>query len=92
MKDRVSISPYRSGYAGSSSLEEENAILRTKCRKVSELEEKVELVLKHNSQLLVENEKLSKLLHQHKSDYEVMKNKFELIGTQRAGLTRNQDF
>jgi hypothetical protein len=53
MKDRVSISPYRSGYISTPSLEEENAILRTKCKKVSELEEKVELVLKHNSQLLV---------------------------------------
>lgn len=59
---------------------------------MAELEEKVELVLKHNSQLLVENEKLSKLLHQHKSDYEVMKNKFELASSQRAGLSSNQDF
>jgi hypothetical protein len=49
-------------------------------------------VLKHNSQLLVENEKLSKLLHQHKSDYEVMKNKFEMVNSQRAGITSNQDF
>lgn len=38
MKERVSISPYRSGYLSAPSLEEENAILRTKCKKVSELE------------------------------------------------------
>lgn len=91
-QQRVSISPYRSGYISSQSLEEENAILRTKCKKVAELEEKVELVLKHNSQLLVENEKLSKLLHQHKTDYEVMKNKFEMVSSQRAGITSGQDF
>jgi hypothetical protein len=38
-----------------SMLEEENAILKLKCKKVSELEEKVDLVLKQNSQLLSEN-------------------------------------
>ena len=36
-------------------LEEENAILKTKCKKVGELEEKVEMILKQNSQLLSEN-------------------------------------
>ena len=30
-------------------LEEENAILRTKCKKVGELEDKVEMILKQNS-------------------------------------------
>lgn len=48
-------------------LEEENAILKLKCKKVSELEEKVELVLKQNSHLLTENEKMSRYLHQQKS-------------------------
>ena len=33
-------------------LEEENAILKAKCKKVVELEEKVEMILKQNSQLL----------------------------------------
>lgn len=47
-------------------LEEENAILKAKSKKVGELEEKVEMVLKQNSQLLSENERLSKLLHQKK--------------------------
>lgn len=36
-------------------LEEENAILKLKCKKVSELEDKVEMVLKQNQQLLSEN-------------------------------------
>jgi hypothetical protein len=48
-------------------LEEENAILKSKCKKVGELEERVEIVLRQNSDLLAENEKLSKLLHQKKS-------------------------
>jgi hypothetical protein len=33
-------------------LEEENAILKAKCKKVTELEDKVEMILKQNSQLL----------------------------------------
>lgn len=36
-------------------LEEENAILKAKCKKVSELEERVEIVLRQNSDLLAEN-------------------------------------
>lgn len=48
-------------------LEEENAILKMKGRKVGELEEKVEMVLKQNAQLLTENEKMSRFLHQQKS-------------------------
>ena len=36
-------------------LEEENAILKAKCKKVAELEDKVEMILKQNSQLLGEN-------------------------------------
>lgn len=57
-------------------LEEENAILKAKCKKVGELEEKVDMVLKQNSQLLSENERLSKLLHQKKQEYEILKDKF----------------
>ena len=56
-------------------LEEENAILKAKCKKVAELEEKVEMVLKQNSQLLSENERLSKLLHQKKQEYEIIRDK-----------------
>lgn len=36
-------------------LEEENAQLKVKCMKVHELQDKVELVLKSNEQLFVEN-------------------------------------
>lgn len=49
-------------------LEEENAILKLKGRKVAELEDKVEMVLKQNAQLLTENEKMSRFLHQQKSE------------------------
>ena len=50
-------------------IEEQNAILKTKCKKVGELEERVEIVLRQNSDLLAENQKLSKLLHQKKSEF-----------------------
>lgn len=50
------------------------------------------MVLKTNAQLLLENEKLAKMLHQQKADYEVMRNKYEMINTQRAGLATNLDF
>lgn len=43
-------------------LEEENTQLKLKCVKVNELESKVELVLKTNEQLFLENEKLGKLV------------------------------
>jgi hypothetical protein len=68
-------------------LEEENAILKTKCKKVGELEERVEIVLRQNSDLLAENEKLSKLLHQKKSEFEVMKNKYESTMAHRLGTS-----
>lgn len=64
-------------------LEEENAILKAKCKKASEQEEKIEMVLKQNSQLLSENERLSKLLHQKKQEYEVLRDKFEVQSSQR---------
>jgi hypothetical protein len=67
-------------------MEEENAILKMKGRKVGELEEKVEMVLKQNAQLLSENEKLSRFLHQQKSENEVLRNKVETLSNQRASL------
>jgi regulator of replication initiation timing len=67
-------------------LEEENAILKLKGRKVGELEEKVEMVLKQNAQLLTENEKMSRFLHQQKSENEVLRNKVETLSNQRASL------
>jgi regulator of replication initiation timing len=67
--DQRYTSSYRSNHISSPSLEEENALLRVQCRRVGELEEKVEMVLKNNAQLLLENEKLAKMLHQQKADY-----------------------
>ena len=64
-------------------LEEENAILKVKCKKVGEQQEKIEMILKQNSQLLSENERLSKLLHQKKQEYEILKDKFEVQSTQK---------
>ena len=57
-------------------LEEENAILKAKNKKMPELEDKVEILQKQNSQLLSENERISKLLHQKKHEYEVLKEKY----------------
>ena len=49
------------------SLVEEMTVLRNKTKKVGDLEDKIDLVLKHNTQLLSENEKLAKLINQKKS-------------------------
>lgn len=76
-----STSPFRSGvYSGEDGmhyarglerqvtmLTEEIAILRGKVKKVNELEDKIQLVLKHNTNLLNENEQLSKLINQRKA-------------------------
>lgn len=43
-------------------------MLKNKNKKVADLEEKIDLVLKHNTQLLSENEKLAKLINQKKSE------------------------
>lgn len=40
---------------------------KDRCRKTNELEDKIDLVLKHNTQLLNENERLAKLINQKKS-------------------------
>lgn len=64
-------------------LEEENSMLKAKCKRVGELEDKVEMVLKQNSQLLSENERLSKLLHQKKQEHEILKEKFESQSSQK---------
>lgn len=73
-------------------LEEENAILKIKCKKVTELEERVEIVLRQNSDLLVENEKISKLLHQKKSDLQVLKNKYDATMAHRLGSSTEHEF
>jgi uncharacterized protein YoxC len=57
------------------SLVEENIMLKNKSKKVAELEDKIDLVLKHNTQLLNENERLAKLINQKKSEVDLWKNK-----------------
>jgi acyl transferase domain-containing protein len=73
-------------------LEEENAILKAKCKKVGELEEKVEMILKQNAQLLSENERLSKLLHQKKQEYEILKDKFEVQSSQKLEYAKEFEY
>ncbi len=58
-------------------LAEEVALLRNKNRKVAEIEEQMEQILRHNNELLTENEKLAKLINQKKGEVEVWKSKFE---------------
>ena len=69
-----------------------NAILKAKCKKVGELEEKVEMILKQNSQLLAENERLSKLLHQKKQEYEILKDKFEVTSSQKLEYAKEFEY
>lgn len=54
---------------------------------MGEMENKIEMVLRQNSELIGENEKISKLLHEKKTDYEVLKNKYEGIVNHRQGLS-----
>lgn len=73
-------------------LEEENAILKAKCKKVGELEQKVEMVLKQNAQLLAENQRVSKLLHQKKQEYDVVRDKLEVQSNQRLEYATEFDY
>ena len=73
-------------------LEEENAILKAKCKKVNELEDKVDTILKQNSQLLGENERLSKSLHQKKSEYEMLREKYEVQQTQKSSYLQEFEY
>jgi hypothetical protein len=66
------------------SLVEEINILKSKNKKVGDLEEKIDLVLKHNTQLLSENEKLAKLINQKKSEVEVWKSKYDNLSVNRT--------
>jgi hypothetical protein len=52
-------------------------IANFKAKKASEMEEKVDMVLKHNAQLLGENDQLSKGFNQKKTESEVWKQKYE---------------
>jgi hypothetical protein len=59
-------------------------MLKNKTKKVADLEEKIDLVLKHNTQLLSENEKLAKLINQKKSEVEMWKSKHDTLSVNRA--------
>lgn len=52
-------------------------IANYKNKKTKDLEEKVELVLKHNSQLLQEQESIQKQAKQKHAESEIWKNKYE---------------
>ena len=41
------------------------------------------MILKQNAQLLSENERLSKLLHQKKQEFDVIRDKLEIQSNQR---------
>ena len=66
---------------------EEVNILKQKSRKVNDLEEKTELIVKHNDQLLRENERLAKLINQKKNEVEVWKNKYETLAVNRSATS-----
>lgn len=67
-----------------SSLVQQVNILKQKGKKVNELEDKTELIVKHNDQLLRENQRLAKLINQKKNEVEVWKNKFESLSVNRS--------
>lgn len=69
-------------------LEDENSLLKLKCKNIAELEEKVELVIKQNSHLLAENEKMSRHFHQQKSENEMLRNKCESLSAQKYAIVQ----
>jgi len=50
------------------------------------------LVLKQNSQLLSENERISKFLHQKKQDYDQLREKLQLQSTQKLTSATEFDY
>lgn len=99
--NRSSTSPFRQGARGTESfealirsLERENSSLveelnayKERCRKTNELEDKIDMVLKHNTQLLNENERLAKLINQKKSEVDLWKNKHESLSVNRSSTS-----
>jgi FtsZ-binding cell division protein ZapB len=61
------------------SLVEQITVLQVKNKRVTELEDKNEMILRHNTQLLNENERLVKLINQKKSEIEIWKNKHDSV-------------
>lgn len=51
---------------------------------MNELEDKIDMILRHNTQLLNENEKLAKLINQKKSEVEIWKNKHDSLLANRS--------
>ena len=58
-----------------------------KGKKVNELQQKTELIVKHNDQLLRENERLAKLINQKKNEVEVWKNKYETMSVSKSATS-----
>ena len=50
------------------------------------------MILKQNSELLAENEKISKLLHQKKTEFEVLRNNYDSAMAHRMGSSAEHDF
>lgn len=51
---------------------------------MGELEDKIDMILRHNTQLLNENERLAKLINQKKSEIEIWKNKHDNLMANRS--------
>lgn len=66
------------------SLVDEINVLKTKAKKTSELEDKIEMILRHNTQLLNENERLAKLINQKKSEIDIWKNKHDSVSANKS--------
>ena len=71
---------------------EENAILKNKCNKIGELEEKVDMLIRQNAALHNENERLTQLANQRRSELEVVKNRIESHAHQKYGESVSHEF
>ena len=49
------------------------------------------MVLKQNQQLLSENEKMARYMHQLKSEYEILKNKCDTYSAQKLAMTEDYE-
>ena len=73
-------------------LEDENNVLKIKIRMIPELEEKIEVTMRQKAELLAENQRMAKMIHQQRSEFEVLKKQFEMQNSQRHNLTTNLEF
>lgn len=51
---------------------------------MNELEEKIDMILRHNTQLLNENERLAKLINQKKSEVDIWKSKHDSLTANKS--------